>query len=331
MNGNEDSGRYALLERLRVVSDFSVRGELCFDDKGAVFTSSHKVLLEGIDFDLTYTPLKHLGYKSVVAAIGPVYASGYTPLSLSIRLALSGKLKAEQIEELWRGVAAARDEHKIADIELDLLPSMTGLTISISASGKRDREELSKKGDANSGDLLCVNGDLGAAYMGLQILEREKRVFEQSSVQPKLDKYKYPLQAFLNPRIDVGLIDSLKSAGIIPSAGEFIINGLADAVKSICSRSGLGAKIFMDKIAIAAQTSEVAQELNLNPVTVALNGGDDYLFLFAIPLAKYDALKKEAPQLDIVGHLCDPAAGTVLVTPDGAELELKAQGWTYSG
>ena len=319
--------RYLLFEKLMAISDFSIKQDTCFDNKNVVYTYSHRVLSEGADFDLVYTPLKHLGYKAVVAAIGPIYAAGYTPISLSIRLALSSKLKAEQIEELWQGIAAAKEAYKISKIDLDLLPSVTGLTISISAYGETDRKWFSKKSASASGDLLCINGDLGAAYMGLQILEREKRVFEQNSVQPKLEKYKYPLQAYLNPRIDIDFIESLNNSGVIPSDGEFIVNGLADAVKSICHKSNLGAKIFMERIAIAAQTSEVADELNINPITAALNGGDDYLFLFVIPLSKYEILAKEAPQLDIVGHLCDSAAGTVLVTPDGVELELKAQGW----
>ena len=329
MSNPKNIGRYALLERLKEISDFSMRSDICFDNKNRVYTYSHRVLLEGADFDLVYTPLKHLGYKSVVAAIGPIYAAGYTPISLSLRIALSSKLKSEQIEELWMGIGAAKEAYKISQIDLDLLPSVTGLTISLSVLGEVDRKRFSNKSVCSSGDLLCVNGDLGAAYMGVQVLEREKRVFEGSGTQPNLEKYKYPLQAYLNPRIDTELIESLNKSEVVPSGGEFIVNGLADAVKSICNRSNLGAKIFMDRIAIAAETSAVAEELSINPITAALNGGDDYLFLFAIPLSKYEALKKEAPQLDIVGHLCDPAAGTVLVTPDGAELELKAQGWTY--
>jgi len=327
MRNEENSGRYALLEKLRAISDFSIRSEVCFDNRNVIYTYSHRVLLEGVDFDLVYTPLKHLGYKAVIAAIGPIYAGGYTPASLSVRLALSSKLGTEQIEELWLGISAAKEAYKIPLTDLDLHPSVTGLTISLSVCGEAGRKRFSERGTCASGDLLCINGDLGAAYMGVQILEREKRVFEENGVQPSLEKYKYPLQAYLNPRIDKELIEILNNPEVVPSGGEFIINGLADAVKSICNRSNLGAKIFMDRIAIAVETSAVADELNINPVTAALNGGDDYLFLFVIPLAKYEALKKEAPQLDIVGHLCDPAAGTVLVTPDGTELELKAQGW----
>ena len=329
MTNNQYVGRYTLLERLRAISEFSIKPEVCLDNKDRIYTYSHKIILEGVDFDLVYTPLKHLGYKAVVAAIGPIYAAGYTPFSISVLLALSSKLRSEQVEELWMGVAAAKETYKISKIGLDLLPSVTGLTISLSTCGEADRKRFAEKPVCTSGDLLCVNGDLGAAYMGLQILEREKRIFEQSSVQPNLERYKYPIQAYLNPRIDTTIIDTLNNSGITPSGGEFIVNGLADAIKSLCHRYNLGAKIFMDKIAIAAQTSEVADEFNINPVTAALNGGDDYLFLFVIPLSKYDKLLKEAPQLDIVGHLCDPAVGTVLVTPDGAELELKAQGWTY--
>ena len=321
-------GRYTLLERLKAIADFSVRSEVYYDDRDAVFTVSHRIFLEGVDFDLTYTPLKHLGYKTVLAALGPIYAGGSMPLSLSVRLALSQRFTAEQSEEIWRGIAAAVREHKITNIDLELLPSVTGLAISLVCEGKIDREGLNRKPVCTSGDLLCVNGSLGAAYMGLQILEREKILFGQSSVQPQLDNYKYPLQAYLSPYIDLELLGALDKSQIVPSAGEFIVNGLADAVKSLCLRHHLGAKIFMNRIAIAAHTSQVAEEFHIDPMTAALNGGDDYIFLFAVPLEKYDDLVKEAPQLDIVGHLCDPASGTLFVTSDGTELELKAQGWS---
>ncbi len=212
-------------------------------------------------------------------------------------------------------------------LDLDLTPSFTGLTISLSSQGKQKREVFVQKPDCKSSDLLCISGSLGAAYMGLQILEREKMIFKKENVQPDLEKYKFVLRSYLNPYIDRTLFEIFSASNIYPSTGEFVVNGLADSVKTICNRTNLGAKIFMNRIPIASETSEVASEINIDPVTAALNGGDDYRFLFAIPLEKYDALKKEFPQLDIVGHLCDPEAGAMFITPDGSEIPLKAQAW----
>ncbi|MDZ4059413.1 MAG: thiamine-phosphate kinase, partial [Bacteroidales bacterium] len=162
---------------------------------------------------------------------------------------------------------------------------------------------------------------------GLQILEREKLVFEKERSQPKLDNYKFVLQSYLNPFIDSSLFRVMNECGVIPSAGEFVVNGLADSVKSICFANSVGAKIFMNRIPIASELSAVSEEIKIDPFTAALNGGDDFRFLFAIPLDKLDTIKRELPQLDIIGHLCDPEAGALLITPDGKDLELKAQAW----
>ncbi|PKO99553.1 MAG: thiamine-phosphate kinase [Bacteroidetes bacterium HGW-Bacteroidetes-8] len=323
----ESKGKVPMIQDLFLNFGLTPNKEFFADNTGFTYSSSHKVMLEGIDFDLIYTPLKHLGYKAVLNVLGPLYSGGFEPESLSVRVALSKKFSNTSIEELWSGVVAAFKEHGLQNIDLDLLPSVTGLTISLSSQGKQKNELFVQRPSCKSSDLLCLSGGLGAAYLGLQILEREKMIFEKDGTQPQLEKYKFVLQAYLNPYIDKSLFETMKSVGIYPSRGEFVVNGLADSVKSICLAKNLGAKVFMNRIPLASGATEVAGEINIDPVTAALNGGDDYKFLFAVPLEKHEVLQKEFPQLDIIGHLCDPQAGALFVTPDGTELSLKAQGW----
>ncbi len=324
---NNNSGKESMIRDLFSSSGLTRTQIPLFDGDEYIYSSSHSVLLEGADFDLVYTPLKHLGYKAVLNVTGALFARGFTPQSLSVKLSLSSRFRFAQIEEIWSGVVSAFRELNMEYLDIDLTPSVTGLTISLSSQGKQKRGLFVQKPECNSSDLLCISGSLGAAYMGLQILEREKMIFEKDNLQPDLEKYKFVLRSFLNPYIDLSLFEIFSSSNIYPSEGEFVLNGLADSVKTLCSRTGLGAKIFMNRIPIAAEASEVAAELNIDAVTAALNGGDDYRFLFAIPLKDYDALKKEFPQLDIVGHLCDPEAGAMFITPDGTEIPLKAQAW----
>ncbi len=292
-----------------------------------VYMSSHTLLLEGIDFNLVYTPLLHLGYKAALSAFGPLYAGCFNPVTLSVKIGLSGKFDQNRLKELWKGITAAVKEHGVEDISLDLQSSLTGLSISLASEGKQKRESFVQRRAVASGDLLCIDGSLGAAYIGLQILEREKSIFEKQGVQPKLDNYKFVLGSFLNPRIDKELCKMLQSAQISPPEGHFVTNGLSDGVLTICARNNLGAKIFLDRIPVPSQVSEVARELNIDPVTAALNGGEDFRLLFCVPVNDYEKLTKELPQLDIIGHLCDVDAGANLITPDGGVIPLKAQGW----
>lgn len=297
------------------------------DNQDYIYYNSHKLMLEGVDFDLVYTPLTHLGYKAALSVLGPLYSESFAPCSLSVHIGMSKKTGTTQLEELWKGITAAIREHSIEFVNLDLSSSLTGLTISLSSQGKQKRELFVQRENCKSGDLLCLTGSLGAAYLGLQILEREKRIFEERGVQPQLEKYKFVLRSFLNPELDKTLPQLMEAAEIFPSEGQFVINGLSDAVKSICGRNNLGAKIFVNRIPVASQAMEVAEELNIDPITSAMNGGEDYRILFAISQSQYEKVTKELPQLDIVGHLCDISAGTMLITPDGSEIELKAQAW----
>lgn len=297
-------------------------------DEDYIWNTSHTLLMEGADFDLIYMPLKYLGYKAVILCLGNHYARLFSPDNISIRAGFSAKYSAEEITELWSGMVAAINEHNISNVSLELLPSFTGLTLSLSSQGKQKKAHFVQRPEPSSGDLICLTGNLGAAYMGLQILEREKALFNSTYAQPDLEKYKYILKAYLNPEINTSVFEEMERAGVIPSTGEFLRSGLADAVKMLCHTTGFGAKIFLDRLPLAMQTTEAAEELNIDSVTAALNGGNDVQFIFAVPVKLYDTLVKELPQLDIIGHLCDPSAGAVLITPDGNVIELKAQAWS---
>lgn len=298
---------------------------------GSVVMSNSQLMLEGVDFDLVYTPLKHLGYKSALLAIGPLYANCYNPHSLSYTIGISARFAAEDIVEFWTGVVAAAKEHKIESLSLELKASMTGLSVGIASQGVQKKRVLDTVPQADKNALICITGNVGAAYMGLHVLEREKIMFnrltkEEASkyVQPDLSKYKYILSQYLSPEINPKTTTQFVEAKLLPAAGQFITNGLASAVKQLCSELDCGAKIYLEKIPIASQTMDMAKEINMDAVTAALNGGDDYKFLFVIPISEHEKFHKEFPNVDIIGHLCAKEAGAALVTPEGGMIEIKA-------
>ena len=297
-------------------------------DSNYIWATSHTLMLEGIDFDLIYMPLKYLGYKSLVISFGELYSKGYTPESISIRIAISKRFSLEDLESYWSGVEAGIDEFKIKNVSLDINTSLTGMTISISSQGKQDEKTFVQKRAPKSGDLLAISGNLGAAYLGFQLLEREKRVFSETGSQPKLDDHKFILKEYLNPEINTSFFREMQNVGIYPITGEFLYRGVSDSIKTICNNFDLGAKVFLDKIPIAAQTFEMADEMGIDSITSAMNGGGDVRFLFVLPLEEYDNIHKQLPQLDFIGHLTSDISSQVLVTPDGAEIDLKAQAWS---
>lgn len=298
------------------------------------YITCQKSMLEGIDFDLTYTPLKHLGYKASLLALGNIYAKCHTPKGLSFSLGLSARFCVEDVEAFWSGVLAACKEHGIEQLSLDLGASMTGFNIAITATGAQSAKTMANFPNVDTTSLLCLTGNVGAAYMGLHVLEREKIAFNKipaeraaEYVQPDLSKYKYILSQYLSPEINPKTTEQFKEAKLFPSCGYFITNGLAAAVKELCEEHNVGAKIYLDKIPIASQTFAMADELNMDAITAALNGGDDYKFLFAVPVNEHERFHKEFPNVDIIGHLCKPEAGAGLVTPEGVEIALRAQGF----
>lgn len=323
-------GKSVLLQRLFDGTGYINAGTQKFENKEGVFITTSSIMLEGVDFDLIYTPLKHLGYKSALLAMGPIYANCYNPKGLAYQLGISARFSAEDVVEFWTGVVAAAKEHGVERLGLELNASMTGLAIGVAAQGEQERKMIIGLPETDKNSLVCITGNVGAAYMGLHVLKREKVAFNKMSasqaayVQPDLSKYKYILSQYLSPEINPKMIEQFKEAGIFPSAGYFITKGLAQAVKQVCADTGFGARIYLDKIPIASPTFAMAQEIQMDAITAALNGGDDYKFLFIIPLAEHEKFHKEFPNVDIIGHLTAKENGVTLVTPEGAALEIKS-------
>lgn len=302
-----------------------------FETSGKSFiTNQSRIFIEGMDFDLIYFPLKHLGYKCVTAVTGELYAEFSHPRTMDVRLGISSKLDFKQTKEVWEGIVAAAREHGYKKVSLDLVPSPNGLTISISASGETSQLMARRRPAAKSMDLICVSDNLGAAYMGFQVLEREKKSFLESGdnkMQPKLEDYKHLVGAYLKPQINPQTIKQMEDSEIMPSYGYLVTRGLADAVKKLVRDSGLGAKVYVDRLPFAGKTFDLGKELNIDPMSAALNGGEDYRLLFTIPIGKHDKFRHDFQTFDIIGHLAKPEVGAVVVTPDGVELPMKAQGW----
>lgn len=302
---------------------FETSGKSCINSQARTF-------IEGIDFDLVYFPLKHLGYKCVTAVTGELYVEFSHPRTMDVRIGISSKLDFRHIREIWGGIVAAAREHGYKEVSLDLLPSPNGLTISISSVGETSLLMAKRRPEAKSMDLICVSDNLGAAYMGFRVLERERKRFEESGdakAQPDLEAYKNLVGAYLKPQLNPQTIKLMEDAEIMPSHGYLVTRGLADAVRRLVRDSGLGAKIYVDKLPFAGKTFELAKELDIDPMSAALNGGEDYRMLFTIPIGKHDKFRHDFQTFDIIGHLAKPEVGAVVVTPDGVELPMKAQGW----
>ena len=261
---------------------------------------------------------------------GELYVELSHPRTLDIRLGISSKLDFKHIKEIWEGIVTAAKEHGYKKVSLDLVPSPNGLAVSVAATGETSLLTAKRRPAAKSMDLICVSDNLGAAFMGFQVLEREKRAFEKSGdakAQPNLDDYKHLVGAYLKPQINPQTISQMEDSEIIPSYGYLVTRGLADAVKRLVRDSGLGAKIYVDKLPFAGKTFELGKELNIDPISAALNGGEDYRMLFTIPIGKHEKFRHDFQTFDIIGHLAKPEVGAAVVTPDGVELPMKAQGW----
>jgi len=276
-----------------------------------------KALLEGIDFNLEYFPLPHLGYKSVVSVTGELYAELSRPKTLSVVLGISAKLDFPQISEIWKGIVTAAKEHNYEKVALDLVPSKNGLSISISATGACSQLSAVRRPSAKTKDLICVSGSLGAAFLGMQALERHL----------PLEQYKMLVGSFIKPELSPNTVAQLEEAEIYPSQGYFVTRGLADTVKRLCADTGLGAKIYADKIPFEGNSFQLGKEIDIDPISAAMNGGDDYRILFTIPILQLEKFRHDFQTFDIIGHLALPEAGAVLVSPDGLEHRITAQGW----
>ena len=300
---------------------------LDFSNKKTIVTTD--LLLEGIHFDLTYTPLKHLGYKSVVVNVSDVYAMNAVPKQITVSLGLSSKMSVEALDELYEGIYAACDHYNVDLVGGDTTSSLTGLTISVTALGEGDEEKLTYRDGAMPSDLICVSGDLGGAYMGLQLLEREKRVYADSpEAQPDLSGYDYVLSRQLKPEARKEVIELLSKLDVVPTAMIDISDGLSSEIKHICKQSNTGCRIYENKIPVDPTTAMLAEEMGINPTVAALNGGEDYELLFTISQSDYEKFKEAGDvNIYIVGHVTEETKGSYLVTNADQEVELQAQGW----
>ena len=294
------------------------------DDAIVISTDS---LLEGVDFDLTYFPLKHLGYKAVTVGVSDILAMNATPEQIMISLGVSSKLPVEALKDLYEGIEFACKEMEVDLVGGDTSASMTGLVINITTIGRAKRKAISYRSGAQLNDLICITGDLGSAYMGLSLLEREKRVLRDiTNPEPKFEGYEYLLQSYLKPRARKDIIEMLAEEGIVPTSMIDISDGLASEVLQICKASKCGARIYLNRIPIAKQTSTLAEEMHTDPVIAALNGGNDYELMFTVPLEMQEKVMRLGV-IDVIGHISKESTGAYLVTPDGSDIKLRAQGF----
>ena len=294
------------------------------DDAIVISTDS---LLEGVDFDLTYFPLKHLGYKAVTVGVSDILAMNATPEQIMISLGVSSKLPVEALKDLYEGIEFACKEMEVDLVGGDTSASMTGLVINITTIGRAKRKAISYRNGAQLNDLICITGDLGSAYMGLSLLEREKRVLRDiANPEPKFEGYEYLLQSYLKPRARKDIIEMLAEEGIVPTSMIDISDGLASEVLQICKASKCGARIYLNRIPIAKQTSTLAEEMHTDPVIAALNGGNDYELMFTVPLEMQEKVMRLGV-IDVIGHITKESTGAYLVTPDGSDIKLRAQGF----
>ena len=285
------------------------------------------LLMEGVHFDLVYTPLKHLGYKSAIVNFSDIYAMNGTPKQITVSLAVSKRFCIEDLEQFYAGLELACQLHGVDIVGGDTTSSVTGLAISITCIGVADKEQIVFRNGAKETDLICVSGDLGAAYMGLQLLEREKAVFNgEKEVNPDFSGKEYLLERQLKPEARRDIIEALAKENIKPTAMMDISDGLSSELMHICSQSNVGCRIYEERIPIDYQTAVMAEELNMNVTTCALNGGEDYELLFTVPLTEHEKVSA-IKGIKVIGHITKAELGLGLITRDGQEFELKAQGW----
>nr|WP_321375793.1 thiamine-phosphate kinase [uncultured Bacteroides sp.] len=298
---------------------------LSYPDKQVLVTTD--LLMEGVHFDLTYVPLKHLGYKAVIVNISDIYAMNGSPKQMIISVAVSKKFCIEDMEELYAGIQIACEEHNVDIVGGDTSSSLTGLALSITCIGEADKDKVVYRNGAKETDLVCVSGDLGAAYMGLQLLEREKVVLRgEKDGQPDFSGKEYLLERQLKPEARKDIIEKLAQMNILPTSMMDISDGLSSELMHICTQSKVGCRVYEEHIPIDYQTAVMAEEFNMNLTTCALNGGEDYELLFTVPISEHEKIA-EMEGVKMIGHITKQDLGCALITRDGQEFELKAQGW----
>ena len=346
-------GEFGLIDRL--TENIEIKNEstkygvgddcavLSYPDKEVLVTTD--LLMEGVHFDLTYIDLRHLGYKSAMVNISDVFAMNGTPRQMTVSLAISKRFTVEDMEEFYAGLRLACDKWGVDIVGGDTTSSYTGLAISITCIGEARKEDIVYRNGAKNTDLICVSGDLGAAYMGLQLLEREKTVYYQqveeaqkkgdqraleelSHFQPDFSGKEYLLQRQLQTEARGDIIEKLREAGVRPTAMMDISDGLSSELMHICKQSHVGCRIYEKNIPIDYQTAVMAEEMNMNVTTCALNGGEDYELLFTVPIGDHAKIE-QIDGIKLIGHITEEKFGQMLITRDNQEFELKAQGWQH--
>ena len=331
-----DLGEYALIEHL--TREFEIKNTSTIKgvgDDAAVIDNADKqtvvstdMLIEGIDFDMTYTPLRHLGYKAVAINLSDIAAMNATPKQITVNIAVSNRYSVEALSELYAGIYLACQRYDVDLVGGDTSASPAGLFISITAIGEVEKGKAVYRSGANVHDLICVSGDLGSAYSGLLILEREKATFKANpNYQPDLASFDYVLDRYLKPEPRLDIVKFLNEKGVVPTSMIDVSDGLASDVMQICKASDVGCEVYEEKIPIDYATTMVCSEFaQLLPISNALNGGEDYELLFTIKQADYDKIK-DCNEVHVIGHITDKSIGTMMVTPQNTTIELKAQGW----
>ncbi len=298
---------------------------LDFKDKKVVVSTD--MLIEGVHFDLAYMPLKHLGYKSVVVNLSDICAMNARPTHITVSVAVSNRFPLEALDELFAGITLAANEYKVDVIGGDTTSSQKGLIISITALGEADESEIVYRSGAKDNDLLVVTGDIGAAYMGLQVLEREKQVFKVNpNSQPDLDPYTYIIERQLRPEARKDIRTLLHALEVKPTAMIDISDGLSSEIMHLCKQSNVGCNLYEDKLPLDPQLISVCEEFDIDSTTVAINGGEDYELLFTVAMEDFEKIKGN-PNFSIIGHMTPPSEGTHLVTRANTKIPLKARGW----
>lgn len=332
-------GEFGLIDKL--TKEFPLRNEssrlgvgddaavLRFGEKDVLVTTD--LLLEGVHFDLRYVPLRHLGYKSAIVNFSDIYAMNGSPKQITVSIGVSSRFTVEHIEELYSGIRLACEIYGVDLVGGDTSASVTGLVISITCIGEAAAEDVVLRSGAKPTDLVCVSGDLGAAYMGLQLLERENQVAAKSgdpNFEPDFAGKEYILERQLKPEARKDIVELLHKNGIKPTSMMDVSDGLSSELLHICKDSEVGVRVYEDRIPIDYQTACMAEELNMNLVTAAMNGGEDYELLFTVPLTDNEKIDK-MPGVKTIGYVTKPELGAAMITRDGSEIPLQAQGWNH--
>lgn len=328
-------GEFGLIEHLakavHLINPESVKGigdDAAVIDSGSMMTIvTTDLLSEGVHFDLTFHPLRHLGYKAVVVNLSDIYAMNATPKQIVVSIALSNRFSLEAVDELYGGMLLACEKYHVDLVGGDTTSSVSGLILSITAIGTAAKDAIVYRTGAKEHDLICVSGDLGGAYLGLQVLEREKKIFiESPNIQPDLGGNDYILERQLKPEARKEIIDKLRELNVLPTSMIDISDGLSSEILHLCSQSNVGAEIYEDKIPIDPQTYDRAREFNLDATVCALSGGEDYELLFTIKQQDYEKIRAHM-DISIIGHITDKNSGVSLIDKSGNVVPIKAQGW----